>query len=223
VGRVIEINDRRSVLAGIVRGSPQFSANMSLFATYSSALKLAPGGRRRLSFILARSTPGCVPTDVAQRIQTATGLRALTREQFIASTLNYFVRTTPLAPSFGAIVVLGIIVGSVIIALTQSLFIRDHIQQFAALRAMGVSRGTIIQMVAVQSMVAGWIGYGLGVGTTSLGLLAGVRYIPEFRSFHLPWQVVVGTGVVEILMLAMSVFWCLRPVLRADPAIVFRS
>ncbi|MEY4484993.1 MAG: hypothetical protein RL693_2445, partial [Verrucomicrobiota bacterium] len=132
-------------------------------------------------------------------------------------------RTTPLAPSFGAIVFLGIIVGSVIIGLTLSLFIRDHLKQFAALRAMGVSRWVIIRMVAVQSFVAGWAGYGIGVGMTALGLLMGVRLIPDFRSFFLPWQIVAGTAGLEIIMIILSMGWCLRTLLKADPALVFRS
>jgi putative ABC transport system permease protein len=120
-------------------------------------------------------------------------------------------------------VFLGIIVGSVIIGLTLSLFIRDHLKQFAALRAMGVSRWVIIRMVAVQSFVAGWAGYGIGVGMTALGLLMGVRLIPDFRSFFLPWQIVAGTAGLEIIMIILSMGWCLRTLLKADPALVFRS
>ena len=57
---------------------------------------------------------------------------------------------------------LGFIVGVAIVGLTFSLFIRDNIKQFGALKAIGVTNGTIRRMVAVQAGVVGFVGYGLG-------------------------------------------------------------
>lgn len=58
---------------------------------------------------------------------------------------------------------LGFIVGVAIVGLTFSLFIRDNIKQFGALKAIGVTNGKIRKMVAAQAGLVGLIGYGLGV------------------------------------------------------------
>ncbi|MEY4484848.1 MAG: hypothetical protein RL693_2300, partial [Verrucomicrobiota bacterium] len=94
VDRVLEINDRRAIITGVVRSSPQFASNMAIFTTYKTALTLSPGGRQRLSFVLVGAEEGLNTEHVSQAISEKTGLRALPRGDFIGSTLLYFLRTT---------------------------------------------------------------------------------------------------------------------------------
>lgn len=115
------------------------------------------------------------------------------------------------------------IVGAVIIGLTFSLFICDHLRQFATMKAIGVSNATIIGMVLLQGLLVGFIGYAFGIGLTAFTLDLGRQYIPDFRSFFLPWPIVIGTAVIEVVMVIAAGLIALRRVLVADPAIIFRT
>ena len=222
IGRVLELNDRRAVLVGVLRSSPQFTSSIAIFTQYRNAVQFAPGGRNRLSFLLARTRSGSDVRAVAASVSQRTGLKALTHDEFIRSTIDFFIRTTPIPASFGFVVVLGVIVGVVIIGLTFSLFIRDHLPQFAAMKAIGVSNATIIGMVLLQGLLVGFIGYAFGVGLTAFTLDLGRQYIPDFRSFFLPWPIVIGTAVIEVFMVIAAGLIALHRVLVADPAMVFR-
>ncbi|MDQ3079900.1 MAG: ABC transporter permease [Pseudomonadota bacterium] len=85
-------------------------------------------------------------------------------------------------------VVLGFVVGVAIVGLTFSLFIRDNIKQFGALKAIGVNNGKLGGMVAAQAGLVGMIGYGLGVLGT-VAFIWGFSTNPTFKGFYIPWQV----------------------------------
>ena len=115
--------------------------------------------------------------------------------------------------SFGITVLLGFIVGVAIVGLTFSLFIRDNIKQFGALKAIGVTNRKIAGMVVAQAGMVGVIGYGLGI----LGTVAFVSAFssnPTFKGFYIPFkirQLHNHTGCFVISSLIMTNF-CFREV-----------
>lgn len=222
-GKVLEINDIRVFIAGIVASKPQFGVNIVLYGTLPTAARLVPSGRRTVSYVLARVVEGATPDTVCIGIARQTGLKALTRAGFIRSTIGYILRTTAIAQSFGLIVLLGVVVGIVIVGLTLSLFIRDNLSQFAALRAIGVSGGSIRWMVVVQSGVVAWSGFGIGMGLTAAAIRGIAENAPGLRTLFLPWEVSLATGVLQSLVIMASARLCLRRVLKVDPATVFRT
>jgi len=118
-------------------------------------------------------------------------------------------------------VALGFIVGVAIVGLTFSLFIRDNIKQFGALKAIGVTNGTIRHMVAVQAGVVGFVGYGLGVVGTVL-FIFGFSGEPTFKGFYIPWQVPLISLFAIIVIIALTGWLALRSVMKTEPAAVFR-
>jgi putative ABC transport system permease protein len=119
-------------------------------------------------------------------------------------------------------VVLGFIVGVAIVGLTFSLFIRDSIKQFGALKAIGVTNGKIRGMVSLQAIWIGVIGYSIGIALAVLFILVGGSNSDTFKAFYTPWQVPVGVGVAVLLMVFGTGFLALRQVLNTEPAEVFR-
>jgi len=114
------------------------------------------------------------------------------------------------------------IVGVAIVGLTFSLFIRDNIKQFGALKAIGVTNGKIRGMVALQAGWIGFIGYGIGIGLAAAFIYSGGSNSDTFKGFYTPWQVLVGVGVAVLLMVFATGFLALRKVLKTEPAEVFR-
>ena len=132
-GIVLELNDRRAVIAGVTDATPTFTSGVILYTRYSNALNFVPGTRKRMSFVLAQTEGELAPRAVADEIQNRTGLRARTSSEFAQDGIDFIVQNTGIPINFGITVVLGVIVGVAIVGLTFSLFIRDNIKQFGAL------------------------------------------------------------------------------------------
>jgi putative ABC transport system permease protein len=118
-------------------------------------------------------------------------------------------------------VVLGFVVGVAIVGLTFSLFIRDNIKQFGALKAIGVTNARILRMVAVQAGLVGFVGYGMGVLGT-VGFMWGFGGNPFFKGFYIPWQIPLISLAAVVIILAVTGTLALRSVFRTEPASVFR-
>lgn len=148
LGARLELNDQRAVIRAIADAIPSFTSQVTLYTKYSQALSYVPGTRNRLSFVLVGAAGGTDPHVLASRIQEQTGLRARTRDQFARDGVDFIIQNTGIPLNFGITVALGFIVGVAIVGLTFSLFIRDNIKQFGALKAIGVTNAKIRRMVA---------------------------------------------------------------------------
>jgi putative ABC transport system permease protein len=222
VGRVLELNDRRAVILGVVDTIPSFTSQVLLYTRYSNALSYVPGTRNRLSFVVGRAAAPESADVVAKRIMAQTGLKVRTRDEFAADGRNFIIENTGIPVNFGITVALGVIVGIAIVGLTLSLFIRDNIKQFGALKAIGVTNNKIRMMVAVQAGLVGLVGYAIGL----LGAVAFVNGSASgggfFKGFYTPWQIPLATAVVTMVILMITGLLALRTVLKTEPASVFR-
>ena len=221
IGQRLELNDQRAVIRGIVDAIPSFTSQVTLYTKYSRALNYVPGTRNRLSFVLVGKAQDVSPEDLVERIESQTGLRARTRDEFARDGVDFIIENTGIPPNFGITVALGFIVGVAIVGLTFSLFIRDNIKQFGALKAIGVTNGTIRHMVAVQAGVVGFVGYGLGVVGTVL-FIFGFSGEPTFKGFYIPWQVPLISLFAIVVIIALTGWLALRSVMKTEPAAVFR-
>ncbi len=221
IGARLELNDQRAVIRGIADAIPSFTSTVVLYTRYSNALNFVPGTRNRLSFVLVGVSEGQTPAEVADRIEAETGLKAETREEFAQAGIDFIIENTGIPTNFGITVFLGFVVGVAIVGLTFSLFIRDNIKQFGALKAIGVTNGKIVRMVAAQAGLVGMIGYALGVIGTVL-FIFGFSANPFFKGFYIPWQVPLISLVAVVIILAITGMIAIRSVLKTEPAAVFR-
>lgn len=222
VGVEAEINDRRVVVTGIADASPPFITFPIAYVRYSEAMALTPPQRNKLSFVLVRARDGEDPKALAERISAQTGLQALTWDQFAWRSVQYYLTRTGIPVNFGITVMLGFIVGAAVTAQTFYLFVIENLRQFGALKAIGATNRQITGMVLLQAGVVGLMGYGLGMGGSGLFFTL-VRGGAALEDFYMPWQVLVGTGVVVFVIILVSVLGSLLKVFRVDPAIVFRG
>lgn len=221
IGERLELNDQRAVIRGIADAIPGFTSQVTLYTKYSQALRYVPGTRNRLSFVLVGAAPGLDHQQLVARIEAETGLRARTRDQFAQDGIDFIIENTGIPINFGITVALGFVVGVAIVGLTFSLFIRDNIKQFGALKAIGVANGTIRRMVTAQAALVGLIGYGLGVLATVVFIWS-FSTEPSFKGFYIPWQIPLISLAAVVLILALTGWIALRRVLKTEPAAVFR-
>ena len=221
LGRVFEMNDHRAVIVGITKASRTFQSFPILYTRYSQAVTFAPPERKVLSFVLANPEPGLAAAEVCRRIEAQTGLQAVTRDQFLRKTIEYYLRKTGIPINFGITVLLGFLVGTAIAGQTFYLFTVENIRQFGALKAMGTSNWMILLMVLSQALHVGLVGYGVGVG---LAALFGWWSRSMTRlSFFMPWQVLAITAAAVFVIVLVASVLSIRKVLVLDPAVVFRG
>lgn len=221
IGVELELNDQRAVIRGVADAIPSFTSQVTLYTKYSRALNFVPGTRNRMTFVLVGAADGITGEALAARIEDETGLRARTRDQFARDGVDFIIQNTGIPLNFGITVALGFVVGVAIVGLTFSLFIRDNIKQFGALKAIGVTNGAITRMVAAQASLVGFVGYAFGIAGT-MAFIWGFSGEPTFKGFYIPWQIPLISVVAVVIILALTGWISLRNVLRTEPAAVFR-
>ena len=223
LGREIEMNERRAVIVGICETSAPFQSFPVVFATYSQATQFIARERKQLSFVVGAPLPGVTPAEACRRIEAATGFDAMTYDEFVWQTINYYIANTGIPINFGITIVLGFIVGAAIAGQTFYLFTLENLRHFGALKAMGVNNRRLIGMVLLQAAVIGGVGYSLGVGLAVAFFEVTGRTLPDLRGMNIPWQVAAGTAVVVVGIVTVASVMSLRRVLLLEPAVVFRG
>src|SRR5262249_24944611 len=137
-----------------------------------------------LSFILAKAEPGLARDRVAERIRKQTGLGAHTGEAFAWMTMLYYFKHTGIPINFGITTLLGFLVGTAIAGPTFSNFALENSRQFAVLKAMGLTNFRIVELILLQALAVGLLGYGLGVG---LAAVFGWWLQDTELAFSTPW------------------------------------
>jgi len=221
IGRVFEMNDQRAVLVGICEASRTFQTFPIVYTRYTQAIGFIPPERNVMTFALAEPLPGISTEEVCTRIRQQTGLEAQSRDQFIWTTIRYYMERTGIPINFGMTVVLGFIVGTAVAGQTFYLFTIENLRQFGTLKALGTSNLRILRMVLLQALIVGLLGFGMGIGTA--GVFGELAAGSSRLAFYMPWQVMALTAAAVVLIVVLSSLLCIRRVLVLEPAIVFKG
>jgi putative ABC transport system permease protein len=220
VGETFEMNDRRARIVGVVNTAAASHGQAGyIFTTYDRAVQYVPAQRKMTTYVLASPLDGHTAVDVARRISAATGLNALTSEEIRKSSAKYFIRNSPVPFVVGLIVGIGFVVGTVISGQTFLTFILENTRHLGVLRAMGMQTRRLALMILMQAMVAGLIGYGLGVGIISLV----ISIAPADSPLKVQLPVLLAVLVPVLGICAVAALLGIGRMARIEPAIVFRA
>jgi putative ABC transport system permease protein len=222
IGREFELNDRRAVLVGVCKASAPFTTMPILYTRYSSASGYVPRERNMMSFVLAHSQDGVSDAETCRRVESQTGLMALTQSQFFWKTIYYFLGSTGIPVNFGITIGLGFIVGAAITGQTFYLFTLENLRQFGALKAMGVSNLRLVGMILLQGVVVGLVGYGVGIGLTA-AFFESTANITHLAGLYMTPTALGGVGLAVMLIIVLTSLVSIRKVLVLEPAVVFRG
>ena len=195
----MEMNEHRAEVVGVCDASRTFQSNAVIYTTFSRAKEFVP-----------------------RRIREQSGLSALTTDQFVEKTINYYLRYTGIPINFMTTVILGFIVGTAIAGQMFYSFTLENIRQFGALKAMGVGNLRIVGMVLLQAALVGFLGYGLGVGGATLFGMANRGQNSELAFYTHRYLLLLDAGATIIICTLASLLSVLKVILL-EPAIVFRG
>ena len=178
-----------------------------------AVVKVAPGNdieevRKALTTRLAPSSPGQAPD-----------AEILTHHEFRKRSLNRWLFETGAGAALITGAALGLIVGVVIVAQTLYSSTKDHLNEFATLRALGASAGYIIKVILMQAVLSAIIGYILGI-VLSLVVIWASRNDPSLLIIMTP-NLAALLFVLTVGMCVFAAVCAIFKVIRIDPAVVF--
>jgi putative ABC transport system permease protein len=222
LGGTLEMNDHRATIAGIADPSAPFISSPVVFTRYSQAIAYIGRQRTQMSFVLVKSQSHLTGTELAHRIGAETRLRAVSRQDFGWMTIWYYIRFTGIPVNFGLTVAVALIVGTVVAGQTFYIFTIENLRQFGALKAIGTTNHRIVRMILLQALLAGLIGYAIGMGLAAL-FFETVSRQEALRGMAMPWQVMAGAWGLVLLIVCGASLISIRTVVRLEPAMVFRG
>lgn len=216
---VAEINGQKVRVAAVNKRIRSFTTLPYVFTNRQSALSLLGASANEASYTLVRLEPGAdaekVRAEIAARLPDA---EVMLRNDFRTRSLNYWLFQTGAGAALIAGALLGLIVGIVIVAQTLYSSTKDHLNEFATLRALGASGSYIHQVILLQAMMSALIGY-------TIGMILALIVIWASRDTTLNIVMTPGLAAalfgVTIGMCAIAAVSAIFKVTKIDPAGVF--
>ena len=219
VGDTAQIESRTVRVVALTKGIRAFTTTPYVFMTPERARTLVGAGSMDATHLLVRVANGesaeAVGKRLAERLPDA---EVVTQAAFAERSRNYWLFSTGAGFALIAGAILGLIVGTVIVAQTLYASTKDHIDEFATLRAIGATSRYIHKVILCQALISAAVGF-------SIAAIAGVAVVYLTADSVLP---VVLTTPLLFALLGMTVLMCvisamaaIAKVTRIDPAMVF--
>jgi putative ABC transport system permease protein len=220
VGDTAQVGSARVRVAGLTEGIRSFTVTPFVFTTLNRARQLIDMPADNITYVLVKLRPGADVGKVRDELRAKLpgDNEILTRAEFRERSLSHWLFATGAGVALLGGAILGLIVGTVIVAQTLYSSTKDHLAEFATLRALGSSSGYINKVILMQAGLSALIGYGLG-----MSIALAIVYLSE----HTALPIVMSPGLAALLlgltlvMCAVSALSAIGKVMRIDPVMVF--
>ncbi len=169
MGDHAEVNVQRVQVGALTAGIRSFTTLPYVFTSITNARKLVDAAPEQATYQLITLKDGAdieaVRKDIAARLPDT---EVLTQQEFRDRSVNYWMFNTAAGAALIAGAALGVIVGVVIVAQTLYSSTKDHLNEFATLRALGASASYIHAVILIQAILSAIIGYIVGFTLTML-------------------------------------------------------
>ena len=221
VGAGTQIHGHPVTVGAITNGIRSLTMMPYIFSalgTARSLIGLSPGS---VSYFLVHVKSGTnidkVRQNIASNLSSIAKVQVLTPDQFRDQSRSFWLFETGAGVALVAGAVLAIIVGTAIVAVTLYSSTKDHLYEFATLRAMGADNHYIYTVIIYQALLNAFIGFAVAalIGTTlvhftansALQIVITDRLL--FEIFLLTIAMCIGSALAAILR-----------VIRLDPVVV---
>lgn len=220
LGDSAQIGPSRVKVRALTSGVRSFTQSPYVYTPLSRARQLVGvSGTDLATFHLVKVFESADVEQVRENlIGRLEGSEVLTKEEFRQRSLTQWLFRTGAGVALIGGALLGILVGTVIVAQTLYSSTKDHLNEFATLRALGSSSGYIHKVILTQAGLSAVIGY-------VLGMLLALLVVLGSQSTPLPIvmtpMLAVGLFSVTLFMCAISAISAIVKVTKIDPATVF--
>lgn len=222
LGSEFELNDHRAVITGFAK-VPLFSifGIPTLYTTYYRALEDVPNPRYTISYVLVEpKSASDVPT-IKRQVQ-ALGYLALTMREFKQKVSTFYLFSTGMGINIGLMTLISVVIGIVVSGQTFYTFVLENLERYGALKAIGITSRELIGMILFQATFASLVGYGLGVGVSTM--IIGLAKLRMASYAGMEMYTNLGAAFVLVLIIAAtSSYIGIRKVLQIEPFEIFRG
>jgi putative ABC transport system permease protein len=220
LGDTAQAANGRVRIRALTDGVRSFTQSPYTYTTLNRARALF-GDSDGTTFYLVQLEPGANVEKVRQDLRgRLEGAEVLTKQEFRDRSLKQWLFRTGAGVALIGGALLGSLVGTVIVAQTLYSSTKDHLSEFATLRALGSSSGYIHRVILTQAALSAVIGYALGM-SIALGVLV------LSKGSALPLVMTPGLAfwlfTLTVGMCAISALSAIVKVTKIDPATVFNK
>jgi putative ABC transport system permease protein len=219
LGSTAEIRGRRVRVVALTDGIRSFTTTPYVFVDLKYARSYTGTPNDRASNLLVRLKDGADRKKVLEAVRAEVGdAEVITPDEFRSRSRSFWLFGTGAGAALFAGALLGVIVGTVIVAQTLYSSTKDHLSEFATLRAMGSSNRYIYNVIIYQALLNAVIGFcvAAGIGAVVVHMTA-KGALPIVMT---PW-LIAALGALTVAMCVISAIGAIVRVLRIDPATVF--
>jgi len=218
IGDTAQVQNTRIRVRAITDGVRSFVQSPYTYTTLNRARSIF-GDADGVTFYLVQTQPGAniekVRQDLKGRLE---GAEVLLKAEFRDRSLTQWLFRTGAGVALIGGALLGSLVGTVIVAQTLYSSTKDHLGEFATLRALGSSSGYIHKVILAQAGISAVVGYLLGISIAlTILVLSHNTALPMVMTPGLAfWLFTLTVG-----MCAISALSAIVKVTKIDPATVF--
>ena len=219
VGATAEIRGRRVKVVALTDGIRSFTTTPYVFVDLRNARQYTGTFPERASSMVVRLKPDADRASVLEAVKAKAGdAEVLTSAEFRDRSRSFWLFGTGAGAALFAGALLGVIVGTVIVAQTLYSSTKDHLSEFATLRAMGSSNGYIYSVIIYQALLNAVIGFVIAAAIGYLVVEATAK--SALPIVITPWLVAALFALTVVMCVASAIGAIVR-VVRIDPATVF--
>lgn len=219
LGATAEIRDQKVEVAVVTKGIRSFTTTPYVFTPLDRARIYTGSPAGKASFFLVHLAPGANIDNVRTRLKAnLTDVEILTQAEFRDRSRAFWLFDTGAGAALFAGALLGVIVGTVIVAQTLYSSTKDHINEFATLRAIGSSGRYIHKVIIWQALLNAFIGFAIAA---AIGLLVVHLTAESALPILMTPGLTVGLFALTVFMCVISAISAIVKVMRIDPAMVF--
>jgi putative ABC transport system permease protein len=202
IGGVFTVSGRRFTVVGTVSDRTLLAGEPNAYVTLHDAQAVLYGGRPLIGAVLTSGTPASVPS----------GMSVHTNGQIEAASLN---QMAPAVSSIDNSRVFMWVIAALLVAALVYVTALERTRDFAVLKALGSSSGTLFVGLAVQAVIVALAAAAIAalIANFMTGLFAQPVEIPSSAFVILP-LIALAVGILSSLA-------ALRRAVSVDPAVAF--
>jgi putative ABC transport system permease protein len=219
IGATAEIRQQPVEVAAVTNGIRSFTTTPFVFMDVERARAYTGVPSGKATYIIVRLSADADPARVRRQLMSdIADVEVLTPAEFRERSRTFWLFGTGAGAALFAGALLGVIVGTVVVAQTLYASTKEHLNEFATLRAIGSSRQYIYRVILWQALLSAVIGF-------SLAALVGDAVVRLTEGTALPIVItpglMVGLFVLTLVMCIGSSIAAIVQVTRIEPATVF--
>jgi putative ABC transport system permease protein len=221
IGDSTEIREQKAEVKVITNGIRSFTTTPYVFTSLEQAGEYTGTPPNRVSYYLVHLSPGADIGDVRKRlVASLPKVEVLTPGEFRSRSRAFWLFGTGAGAALFTGALLGAIVGTVIVAQTLYSSTKDHLSEFATLRAIGSSNLYIHKVIICQALLSAVIGFSLAA---CISLMIVVLTAETSLPILMTPILTLGLFLLTVVMCVVSALAAIVQVMRIDPARVFKA